>query len=225
MNKYCITVVLFLLLNTLAFANERLHVIEKNSIENDATPLAVLYTGDGGWRPYDEKLADSLNNCGIAVIGINSLDYFRQQRNPKEAAEDLAPVILHYMEKWNRKKIILIGYSFGAEVLPFIYNQLPSNIHSLVQLIVLLSPSSNSDFETHLLDRLGILIRKWDYDVFQEIASIKFIPILIFWGREEDMNPSINTFAPNSEVYYLASGHDFNDAQTVVGKIVHSLVE
>ena len=124
------------------------------------------------------------------------------------------------MQKWNKKTIILIGYSFGADVLPFIYNQLPSTIRSKTQQLVLLSPTSNSDFETHFLDRLGILIRHWKYDVYQEIASIKSIPVVIFWGLEENINPPENTFSSNTHVYYIAGGHNFKDARTVADKIV-----
>jgi type IV secretory pathway VirJ component len=46
-----------------------------------------------------------------------------------------------------KEKLILIGYSFGAEVLPFVVNRLPEELRAKVQLLVFLGPSATAQFE------------------------------------------------------------------------------
>ena len=116
MKKYSVICLIFLFISNFTFGLGKLTLIEKPcKINNDSMPLVIFYTGDGGWRPYDEQLADSLNNLNIPVLGINSLDYFRKRRTPAECADDITSVIYSHLEKWHKKSIIIIGYSFGAE--------------------------------------------------------------------------------------------------------------
>ena len=42
------------------------------------------------------------------------------------------------MAKWHADKVALIGYSFGADVMPFVYNRLPPSLRAHVVLIALL---------------------------------------------------------------------------------------
>jgi type IV secretory pathway VirJ component len=223
MKKYSCICWMFLLLSGHLFAHARLVIIERPCSKSDSMPLAVLYTGDGGWRPYDEKLADSLNKLKIPVMGVNSLDYFCKRRTPKESADDIAGEIMAYQEKWQKKKVILIGYSFGAEVVPFIYNQFSVQLKSCICALVLLSPGSNSDFKVHVTDRLGLRVHQWNYKVAQEIASIKKISIIIFWGKQETPITLENTLQSNLSINYLPGGHNFKNAEAVVKKIASSI--
>ena len=43
-------------------------------------------------------------------------------------AGDLARIIRHYLQAWNKKRVVLIGYSLGADVLPFLANRLPEDV-------------------------------------------------------------------------------------------------
>jgi type IV secretory pathway VirJ component len=224
MKKYSCIWILVLLSGNLC-AHAKLVIVERPCFKNDSMPMAVLYTGDGGWRPYDEQLADSLNKLSIPVMGVNSLDYFRKRRTPQESANDIAVEIIAYLEKWQKKKVILIGYSFGAEVVPFIYNQFSAQLKSCIQVLVLLSPGSNSDFKVHVMDRLGLLVHKWSYNVPQEIVSIKTIPIIIFWGKQEQPMTLENTLQNNLSVNYLPGGHNFKNAEAVIKKITSILVK
>jgi len=49
----------------------------------------------------------------------------------------------------------LIGYSLGADVLPFMASRLPSELLNRVELIALLGPGTEVDFEFHLTDWIG----------------------------------------------------------------------
>jgi type IV secretory pathway VirJ component len=97
--------------------------------------LAVHLTGDGGWGVTDRGLAQALAGHGIPVVGLNSLQYFWKRRSPEAAAADLDRLIQHYLTAWNKRRAIIIGYSFGADVLPFMLNRLPADTLRHVDLI------------------------------------------------------------------------------------------
>ena len=74
-------------------------------------------SGDGGFNKFSTSLMQNLNRQGYAVIGLNAKEYFWKKRTPKEAAGSIESVINESALK--QKNIVLIGYSFGADVAPF----------------------------------------------------------------------------------------------------------
>ena len=117
--------------------------------------LAVFVSGDGGWAGLDKNVASSLNAHGVAVVGIDSLRYFWSQRTPKGFAGDLQKIIDHYRQQWHRDKVMLIGFSQGADVLPATINQLDAGTREGLERIVLLSVGRKADFEFHVSNWLG----------------------------------------------------------------------
>ena len=117
--------------------------------------MAVILSGDGGWAGIDRDLAGALAAKGIPVVGLNSLQYFWTARNPDVLAKDLERILRHYLAAWNRPQALLIGYSLGADVLPFAASRLPADLLGKVKLIALLGPSTKAAFEFHVSDWLG----------------------------------------------------------------------
>jgi type IV secretory pathway VirJ component len=94
-------------------------------VDHPSKLMAVLLSGDGGWRDLDKTIAEQLQRQGIAVVGWDSLRYLWTRRTPQQTSDDLSKVIQAYMVKWRATDVALIGYSFGADVLPFAYVRLP----------------------------------------------------------------------------------------------------
>ncbi|WP_333623058.1 virulence factor family protein [Stenotrophomonas indicatrix] len=117
--------------------------------------LAVFVSGDGGWAGLDKDVAGALAEHGVAVVGIDSLRYFWSERTPQGFAVDLQKIIGHYRQQWQRDKVMLIGFSQGADVLPATINQLDAGTRAGVERIVLLSVGRNADFEFHVSNWLG----------------------------------------------------------------------
>lgn len=120
-----------------------------------ANTFALLLTGDGGWAGLDQDLAARLAQDGVATVGLNSLKYFWTQRPPQQAANDVARVIRHYLAAWNKERVLLVGYSFGADALPFIVNRLPPDLKERVASVSLLGISANASFEIRVADWIG----------------------------------------------------------------------
>jgi alpha-beta hydrolase superfamily lysophospholipase len=109
--------------------------------------MAVIYSGDGGWRDIDKQLGEALAAAGVPVVGVDSLRYFWRERTPDEIGRDLAQIIDVYTARWKTPRVALVGYSFGADILPFAYNRLPAAARDRIALVSLLGVEPRAAFE------------------------------------------------------------------------------
>lgn len=180
-------------------------------------PVAIIVSGDGGWYKFEQEIADSLAAIGIPTIGLDTKKYFWNRRTPEETAADLAKSINQYNAAWKRNKFLFIGYSLGAELVPFIVNKLPEPIRSQISMLVLLSPTATTDFQVHISDMLGVGNRHNTYKVIDEINKITGIHILLIFGAEEKTTvPSMLTKAPVKLVKIPGDHHYNHDAYRIV---------
>ena len=134
-------------------AEPALPLIEVASRATTARPyFALMISGDGGWAKIDKSISEKLAIDGVPVVGLNALEYFWTKREPDVMARDLATVIQRYGARWNRRDVVLIGYSRGADVLPFAVSRLPEPMRRRVVLVALLSPSKSATFEFKVAD-------------------------------------------------------------------------
>ena len=119
-------------------------------VQQSSRLMAVILSGDGGWRDIDKSIADYFHRQGIPVVGLDSLHYFWNRKTPERTAADVATVLERYRDRWHADKVALIGYSFGADVLPFVYNRLPAAERAHVSAMALLGLSHRTDFEVHV---------------------------------------------------------------------------
>ncbi len=117
--------------------------------------FGIFLSGDGGWVGLDRGVSGELAKHHIPIVGWDSLKYFWSPRTPQGAAQDLDRVVRHYSREWGRSHVLLIGYSQGADTIPFMVNRLPAKTHDMVGLTTLLGISDNALFEFHLENWLG----------------------------------------------------------------------
>ena len=119
----------------------------------DAAPsdaFAIMMSGDGGWAGIDQDIAAALTAKGIAVVGLDSLRYYWTARTPQGVAADTDRLIRYYLAHFGKKRVLLIGYSQGADVLPFAVNRLPAATKAVVSLMAILGMSEHALFEFHV---------------------------------------------------------------------------
>jgi type IV secretory pathway VirJ component len=160
-------------------------VITRAKYQNMDTPIALLISGDGGWYGFEQSIADKLSELGIPTIGLDSKKYFWNRRTPEETAADITRAFKYYSTEWEKERFLLIGYSLGAEIVPFIVNRLPEEMKSNISMSVLLSPETNTDFEIHISNMLGIGSRKNTYAVMDEIKKMQSVATLCIFGEDE----------------------------------------
>lgn len=170
--------------------------------------IVFFISGDGGWNSFDQAFADEYAKLGYHVIGLNALKYFWQKKSPQEAANNIAQILNEYLLLFKKDKIILCGYSFGADVLPFIYTRLPLQIKGQVVKLKMLSPASFTDFEIHISDLLGSKNSLRSMQVASELHKIS-IPTICFYGSEEEIKPLANYKAPNFSINIVSGDHHY----------------
>jgi len=172
--------------------------------------LAVILSGDGGWRDLDKSIAEQLSQEGVNAIGWDSLRYFWGRKTPEQIAHDLHRVIATYTAKWHTQKVLLVGYSFGADVLPFAYDRLSAADRARVVQISLLGFSKAADFEISLTGWLGAPPTASALPVEPALANIKPGLIQCFYGEEEDDTACPSLAARGSEIIRTTGGHHFD---------------
>lgn len=184
--------------------------------------FAVFLSGDGGWAGIDKKVAAALASRGIPVAGIDSLRYFWSERTPEGLAMDIARVLHYYAARWNKQRALLIGYSQGADVLPFAINRLPSSAKRMTVLAVLLSLSRTADFEFHLSN--WISSSATGRAVFPEIEKLRQPPALCIYGSDDDETicPQLHDEAVTP--MQLDGGHHFDGEYDKVARAILTAV-
>jgi type IV secretory pathway VirJ component len=180
--------------------------------------LAVVISGDGGWASLDRQIGETLSQEGISVVGINSLKYFWRARTPDGAAADLTRVLRHYLPAWNASRILLVGYSRGADVLPFMASRLPPDLRDKVRLVALLGVSHRAGFELHLTDFFGGSGR--GMPTVPEIRKLQGMPVLCFYGSEETDSACRDLSSDLARGVSLLGGHHFGGAYREIARSI-----
>ncbi len=169
--------------------------------------MAVMVSGDGGWAGIDKQVAEALNKDGIGVVGLNSLQYFWEKKDPDIAAHDLARMLEHYGKAWGAEKFVLVGYSSGADTLPFMVSRLPEALRSRVQIVALLGLGQEANFEFHVSEWLfdgGV------YKVVPEVQKLKGLNVLCIYGEDEDDSACKLLDRKAVTVVEMKGGHHFS---------------
>ncbi len=155
-------------------------------VQGDRSDLfSVIISGDGGWAGLDREVGTTLAERGIPVVGLNALQYFWTRRTPEGASEDLARILRHYERIWNRNNVLLVGYSLGADVLPFMANRLPKDLLDHVREIVLLGPARKTEFEFHFSEWLGYSGGESARPILPEVEKLRGRNVVCLYGAEE----------------------------------------
>lgn len=147
--------------------------------------FAIFLSGDGGWAGLDKDVAGALAGEGIPVVGVDSLRYFWSARTPAGLATDLDRIARYYARRWGKSKLLLIGFSQGADVLPAAINHLSAATQAMVQKNVLLSVGHSADYEFHVSNWLGSSSDK-GLPIAPEVAKLDPARTLCVYGKEDD---------------------------------------
>ncbi len=172
--------------------------------------MAVFLSGDGGWRDLDKSIGGQLQQDGLPVVGWDSLRYFWSRKTPDQTAADLAAVLRVYLAKWQATKVVLVGYSFGADVLPFAYDRLPPDLRAKVIQMALLGFGTRADFEISPSGWLGAGPSADALAVLPEIDRVPAPLVQCFYGEGEDDSACPGLASRGVEVIRAAGGHHFN---------------
>lgn len=176
--------------------------------------MVIIYAGDGGWRDLDKTIAEYFQGEGYGVVGVDTLRYFWNEKSPREMGDDLEAIVGRYGPEWKAKNIMLAGYSFGADVIPFAWGRLSKQVRDSVKLVALLGLSKTADFQLSVAGWLGV--GSGDHDVLKPAAALPMDRVLCIYGKEEledadnDVACATSVF-PKSAQLETPGGHHFDE--------------
>jgi type IV secretory pathway VirJ component len=182
--------------------------------------FAIILSGDGGWAGLDKDVAGALTATGIPVIGLDSLRYFWSARTPAGLAADLDRLAGYYINQLGKQRVLLIGYSQGADVLPFAVTRLNASIRSHVALTAVMGMSEHALFEFHMTNWVS------DDDsgpaTLPEVDKITGMPVLCIYGEEETDTLCPKLDPHKATIVKLKGGHHFDGNYPALAKIILS---
>ena len=178
--------------------------------------FAVFLSGDGGWAPLDKAVAAALRKRGVGVVGIHSARYFWQTRTPDGTAGDLARIVRHYRAAWRADSVVVIGYSRGAGVVPFMVNRASADVRARIALVALIGAEHTAGFKFHISD-LWERARKGEPPVMPEIEKLGALRVVCFYGAEEPDTLCPELQGAERVSVKLGGGHHFDGNYSAIG--------
>lgn len=177
-------------------------------VKTSGDTFAVILSGDGGWAGLDKEVAAALAQSGIPVAGLDSLRYFWSKRTPEGLAADLDRIVRYYSASWHRQHVLLIGYSQGADVLPFAVRRLSARTQQTIALIALLGLGERAQFEFHFSD--WVKQDKGGLPIAPEIAKLRHVKVLCVYGEDETDSLCPGVASTQVQAMKLQGGHHFD---------------
>ena len=187
-----------------------LPVVEVPALPNTppSDAFAIIMSGDGGWAGIDQNIAAALSAKGIPVVGWDSLRYYWTARTPDGLAADTDKMIRYYLSHFGKNRVLLIGYSQGADVLPFAVNRLPAATKGPVSLMAILGMSEHALFEFH--------VSSWISDdnsgpaTLPEVNRVTGMPVLCIYGEDEHDSLCPKLDPKKFNIVKVKGGHHFD---------------
>lgn len=178
--------------------------------------LAVILSGDGGWADLDRDFGLALQKRGIATVGFDCLKFFWSPKNPTQVTAALETVLRYYLTAWDKQKVLLLGYSFGASWLPLVINSLPVDLQNRICLVALLAPGQYTNIEIKFGDWFHDVRRPGAIDVTQEAKALRH-PIICVYGlgeKHDSLCPLLTGI--NRKIIGMPGGHHFHKDYTPI---------
>ena len=206
-----------------AFA-DKLEDLPLTEIAPKGTPdgrVVIMFSGDGGWAGLDKGVAKVLSAHGVRVVGLSSLEYFWHKKTPQQTAQALARILAAYTARYPDARYTLMGYSFGAGVVPVVYNLLPPELKQHVGAEVLISPDPEGWFDIHIGDWFTTTKHQYNVPLDPEIARTR-IPVICLSGQTEGHDTYCDSLARRgmAKLVTLPGGHHYQGDYDRLGRVI-----
>jgi len=171
-----------------------------------ARTVAVLFSGDMGFRVgMGPKIAQRLVADGIPVLGVSSLVEFRHEHTPAQVQAFIAASARRALAFAGADRLILIGQSFGADMLQVGATGLPADLRSKVQMVALVVPGDTVIFRASPAELFNWA--KPDAAALPTARRLTWASVICVRGAEETDSLCPRLDLPNVERVALPGGH------------------
>ena len=199
---------------------EDLPLIEAGRPSSEGQLLAVVLSGDGGWAHSVREIAGVLEGAGVAVVGFDSRAYLSRRRTPDEIGADVERVIRYYVRRWSRPRVVLIGYSRGADLAPFVARRFSPDVRQRVALVAMLGLGTHVGLKFHWTDLAFDTRRPDDVATEPELARVTGVRLLCVYGTEEKDSACRDADPRTVTRIARPGGHSFNGEFTALAEII-----
>ena len=182
-------------------------------------PVVFFISGDGGWTIFDVGVSKMLTANGMSVIGLDSRKYFWNEKQPQQVADEISSAVEYYMKLWNKNSFVLLGYSFGACIAPFIADDFSPTLKDSLKGVYCFSPVETGDFEIHISDLLKFKTNE-KYNVLSEMNKISLLNPICVLGEKEDSVLRKHFSDAGITVLTLPGDHHYNYNFQAVATII-----
>jgi type IV secretory pathway VirJ component len=152
-------------------------------------------------------MAATLARAGVPVVGLDVPSYLGVARTPDGASADLGRLLQHYLTAWQKRRIILIGYSHGANLAPFMVSRLPDSLRRRIDLLAMVGLEDHASFRFHLADVVVVMRHDGDLPVLPEVEKLRGLRMLCVRGSTDRHSLCSALPAGLARVETTAGGH------------------
>ncbi|WP_037488121.1 AcvB/VirJ family lysyl-phosphatidylglycerol hydrolase [Sphingomonas phyllosphaerae] len=168
----------------------------------------LFLSGDMGINAgMGPRLIAALNRDGLPVLAFNSLTAFGTRRPPDEAAAIVAAAVARAERMPGTSRVVLVGQSFGADMLQFAGARLPQNLRPQVRQVILLVPGNTLLFKA---SPGGVLDGRPDAPAGPSAQRLDWTPVTCIQGAGEAASLCPLLHNPNVRRVALPGGHFLN---------------
>jgi type IV secretory pathway VirJ component len=183
--------------------------------------LVVMLTGDGDWAEIDRGIAAALHGAGMGVVGLKARAYLQgAERTPDGTARDVERIARHYGAAWNEPRLVLLGYSRGAGMAPFVATRLTTDVHQRLALVAMFGLGNAASFHFFWSDIVSDRARPTDLPVAPELARLRGTRMLCVYGSDEKDSGCRDADSTLVRRVERAGAHHFDKDYAALGALV-----
>jgi type IV secretory pathway VirJ component len=151
---------------------------------------------------------------------VDSLRYFWTQRQPEDIAKDITRMVAK-ADPTGRLPVSLLGYSFGANTIPFAWPYLSKQLQDRITLVGLIGTEETTPFQVSVGAWLGL---GGDNEVAPAVAKLPSDRVLCVYGSQEDDTACTAPSLASVQKIELPGDHHYDEKyDTLAAKVMEAI--
>ncbi len=186
-----------------------------------ARPIGVVnISGDMGLRfLLGASTSRGLTEHRVTVLGVSSPVFFRFRRTREEVDAFVADAVRTALKRTGQQRLVVMGQSYGADVVQTGLAHLPADLRRHVARIVLILPGETVFYRA---DPTGWVYRGTPDSYGVETGNmLTWAPLTCIYGDEEDDSLCPKLRVPGATIIAMPGGHNLHhDADGLLAHVL-----
>lgn len=185
--------------------------------------VALYLSGDMGFHAgLGPEIADRLTRQGISIVTENSLHFFRTRRTPEQTGAMIAEGLRRALSLEPDARLLLLGQSFGADVIIPSLPYVPTTLRKRIAFIGLIAPGTTREWRASPSEIFSI--GEPDEDAVIAAQRLNWVPLLCVHGADESGSLCPSLSQRNATLVALPGGHQLHhDAEAASAALLRAI--